>query len=365
MGKILNEKQMLYRCKEKHGELYEYDFLNFRKNRKIIIKCSIHGNFEQNYYDHLKGCGCPKCSGVGKLNNEEFIKRANIVHNNKYDYSMVEYKNVETKVLIKCLTHGEFKQTPHCHLDGQGCFFCGKEKTLISNFETHDNFLKKAIEIHGNKYEYISKYSSQKEKIKILCKKHGIFLQTPKYHLQGNGCQKCGLEFKGKIKSNEDFVKLANEIHNYKYDYSKTNFTFSVGKIIIICPIHGEFKQLAKNHLCGRGCPSCKTSNGEREIMKILESNNVNYTYQKKFEKCKNIKNLPFDFYLEDYSICVEFDGEQHYKATEYFGGEKTFEKIKIRDKIKEKFCQENNLKLIRIRFDESIQEKMDFILKK
>ena len=364
MAKRLDSCEMMKKCIEKHGTLYKYDFSNFKTDRKIDIECSIHGIFRQNYYDHIKkGCGCPKCSGVSKLSNQEFTEKANKIHDNFYDYSQINYVNFETKIKILCPIHGEFKQTPHSHLRGDGCFYCGMEKTRNGNLKSNIEFVKKANEIHNNSYEYIEKYTNQKKKIKILCKKHGIFEQTPKYHLQGNGCQKCAKEFKGAIKSNEEFIRLSNEIHNYKYDYSKTFFKFATDKIIIICPIHGEFIQRANSHIAGIGCYKCKSSKGEKIIAKILEKNGIEYTPQKKFKECKNIKLLPFDFYLENYYICIEYDGEQHYIPKNHFGGISAFNEIKKRDAIKEKFCLENKIELIRIKYNDNIEEKMNGIL--
>jgi len=183
MAKKITEDEMMTKCLEKHGDLYEYDFSEFRKNKKIIINCKIHGKFKQNYYDHLKGCGCPKCSKVGKLTTREFIEKSIKKHGLMYEYSKVEYEKYETDVCIICKIHGEFKQTPHSHLRGRGCPFCGKDKTRKSNFKTNGEFLNKAKEAHGEKYEYLEEYKNQKTKIKILCKKHGEFFQTPKYHL--------------------------------------------------------------------------------------------------------------------------------------------------------------------------------------
>ena len=93
---------------------------------KVCIICAEHGEFWQKPSDHLKGCGCPKCKGVSKLTKEEFIEKATSVHGNKYDYSKVEYVNNKTKVCIICPKHGEFWQKPNCHLSGDRCPKCSK-----------------------------------------------------------------------------------------------------------------------------------------------------------------------------------------------------------------------------------------------
>jgi hypothetical protein len=85
-------------------------------------------HFEQTPHDHLKGSGCLKCSGKEKSNTEEFIKKSNEIHNNTYDYSLVNYINCENKVIMICKKHGQFKQMPHSHLDGKGCKICKNSK---------------------------------------------------------------------------------------------------------------------------------------------------------------------------------------------------------------------------------------------
>ena len=360
MGKKLTITDIIKNCKKVHGNKYDYSKTEFLKSEnKIIITCPKHGEFKQRYQDHLKGCGCSQCSGTAKLNTEIFIKKALIIHNNKYDYSKTIYKNTESKIIIKCPKHGEFNQTPHSHLSGQGCIECGKNKTAKFHRHTHEMFMKKANDIHKFKYEYFENYSNQLKKIHIICKEHGEFLQRPKDHLCGNGCPECGKRYKGKIKTKLEFINIVNEIHDFKYDYSSLEFRYMIDKCIIVCPIHGEFKQNLTSHLNGSGCNMCKSSKGEKEIIKFLRDNNIKFIPQKYFENCKYERVLYFDFYLPEFNICIEYDGEQHFKINKFFGGEATFEKIKIRDKIKEEFCKKNSIKLFRIKFDDKLIEKI------
>ena len=151
----------------------------------------------------------------------------------------------------------------------------------------------------------------------------------------------------------------SNITHNNKYDYSKSIYKNLRTKIIIICPIHGEFLQSPKNHKYS-GCPKCNESKGEKMINKILDDKYIKYIKQKKFDKCENIKKLSFDFYLPDYNVCIEYDGEQHYKPITYFGGIKRYEIQKKRDEIKNIYCIENNIKLLRISYKENIKEKIE-----
>jgi len=153
--------------------------------------------------------------------------------------------------------------------------------------------------------------------------------------------------------------------HGNFYDYSLVEYTHSSKKVKIICPIHGEFEQNAGAHIRGVGCLDCNSSKGEKEIRLFLERNNINFSTQHIFENCKNERYLPFDFFLPELNICIEYDGLQHFKPIEYFGGEKTLEIIKSHDKIKTEFCANNNITLIRIKYNENILNKLQSFLEK
>lgn len=126
------------------------------------------------------------------LTTEQFIEKANIIHNNKYDYSLTKFINTKTKVKIICPIHGEFEQSHNKHLSKKGCPKCGfisRCKLATSNTET---FIEKAIKVHGEKYDYSNvNYVGKENKVEIKCNKHGIFKQTPHNHLAGNGCPIC------------------------------------------------------------------------------------------------------------------------------------------------------------------------------
>src|SRR6478672_1334631 len=123
---------------------------------------------------------------------EVFIKHAIETHGNKYDYNKVKYINSKTKVKIICKIHGLFEQTPSNHLFGKGCKKCSTIETSLKLKKTTDDFIKKVIEIHGDKYNYYKvEYKNAHTKIKIECKIHGEFEQTPNSHLRGSGCIEC------------------------------------------------------------------------------------------------------------------------------------------------------------------------------
>lgn len=120
--------------------------------------------------------------------------------------------------------------------------------------KTKEQFLEQCLNKFGSKYDYSKvEYINTKTKVCIICPIHGEFWQTPEQHLKGKGCPKC----LGKNLTTQDWIKQANIVHNNKYIYSKTNFKKGHEKVIITCPIHGDFEQQATSHLQGSGCSKC------------------------------------------------------------------------------------------------------------
>ena len=185
---VLNTEKFIERAKKIHANKYDYSkSIYIKGSLKLIITCPNHGDFEQRPSDHLKGQGCPKCAVNFKSNTDLFIFKANLIHNNMYDYSSVEYINSNLKVSIICKKHGKFKQTPTEHLKGSGCPKCASNYKLNT-----ESFIIKAKQIHNDKYDYSKvNYINSYDKIMIICKKHSDFLQSPNHHLAGSGCPIC------------------------------------------------------------------------------------------------------------------------------------------------------------------------------
>ena len=140
----------------------------------------------------------------------------------------------------------------------------------MSNLYTTTIFIEKALEVHGDLFNYSRvNYINSRHKVEIVCKEHGIFLQEPRIHLQGFGCKRCKVA-KSRL-TNEEFIEKANIVHNFKYNYSKINYNNSKNSINIICTEHGIFKQVANNHLQGFGCKHC-ASDKRRKIPKEIEN---------------------------------------------------------------------------------------------
>ena len=157
-----------------------------------------------------------------------------------------------------------------------------------------------------------------------------------------NGCYKCSGTYK---LSTDEFIKKAKIIHGNKYDYSKVKYQGNKAKVSITCPIHGEFWQKPNDHLCGRGCPKCKSSHLEREFRLFLEENNIKYEEQKTFDWLKLKKFQYLDFYLPQYNIGIECQGEHHFQKSGWGRGENG-EKVIERDLNKLKLCQEHGIKI-------------------
>ncbi len=256
-----NLEEFIQKARKIHGDKFDYSkfiYVNARTNGIII--CPIHGEFEQTPDNHLSGSDCSKCSNVYSPTTEEFIQKAKLIHGDKYDYSKFIYNGANVKSTIICPIHREFEQSPGKHIQGGECRKCVNIKIgdrLRSNTE---KFIAKAKLIHGDKYDY-SKfiYSGTHIEGTIICPIHGEFEQTPTVHLRGCECDLCGnIKISDSKKSNrEEFIRKAKLIHGDKYDYSKVEYIDVTTKVIIICPIHGEFEQTPQNHLSGCGCEIC------------------------------------------------------------------------------------------------------------
>lgn len=356
-----NTENFIQKSREVHGaDKYDYSLVEYKNNNtKVIIICKIHGIFEQIPRSHTSGVGCPKC-GKGTINKDLFIKKSKEVHGDRYDYTKVnDYNFQNTKnVEIICKSHGSFYMDPKRHINGNGCSKCSGNRKL-----TTDEF----IEMSKSKYSeygYIydkTDYNGYYNKVIITCPNHGDFSVVPSLHL--NGISHCNSCSKRKKWNFEYFVNTANKIHNNKYKYDIKTYKNSNKKTKITCPKHGDFWQLPESHIRnGNGCSKCVESKGEIAVLSYLNSKKIKFIRYKKFDDCFYIQKLTFDFYLPDYNTCIEFDGIQHFVPRERFGGLEEFEKIQIRDKIKDEWCLNNKVTLVRISRISDIEEKLSFL---
>ena len=358
MPRKLTTEEFIIKSNELHKNKYDYSLVNYiNNNTKVKIICKEHGTFEQKPKHHLSNSKCPFCSGC-KMNTEIFIEKANKKHNDRYDYSLVNYINNNTKVKIICKVHGIFEQRPNDHLRGQNCPICSNRLK-----STTKKFIEKANKKHGNKYDYsLVNYTNNYTKIKIICKEHGIFEQSPANHLKGQNCPECvgGIRL-----TTKKFIEKANKKHGNKYDYSLVNYTNNYTKIKIICKEHGIFEQLPSVHSRGHGCPLCNNIQKRLRTIKLIEERMINgYQITPNYnpKSCKifdeislkenihiqhamnggefRVKELGYwlDGYDEKNNVVYEYDEKYHKYQTE-------------KDKIRQKEIEDIlNCKFIRIK---------------
>ena len=368
---IKSTEEFIQEAIKVHGEnKYNYDKAVYKnKTGKVNIICNECNNeFKQAVNCHLDKNGCPICARKSIIkkntsNTESFIEKAIKIHNDLYDYSLVEYTTSEgiIKIICKKEGHGVFEQSAGHHLQGQGCKKCAYEKYSDMNRLSHNDFIKRSLEVHGNKYDYsITKYINSDTNVNIICKKenHGIFSVRPDGHLKGYDCWKCKVD-KSK-NSLEEFIERSNKIHNNKYDYSKVIYVNWETNVEIICKKHKSFFQTPSSHLDGKGCPLCFNKSEGKVYDELIKKYNIQKQFKPKW--CKNEitnKYLPFDFVIEDYKIIIEVDGDQHFRQVRNWLPP---EEIHKRDLYKMKCANDNNYSIIRIYQPDVYNDKYNWV---
>jgi very-short-patch-repair endonuclease len=224
-----------------HKNRYDYSKVNYiNAKTKVTIICSEHGDFQQTQSNHLCNYNCQKCAKNFQLETNSFIEKAKIIHNDKYDYSKVNYINTNIQIIIICKQHGEFTQIPDFHINRKcGCPKCSNNVKLDIL-----EFIEKAEKIHGNKYDYSKvEYNNNRNHIIIICKKHGEFSQIPFLHLLKHGCPSCinKTEYKFYEKIKEFYPTIKRQ---YKVEWCKNRFClpfdFAIEELKIIIELDGE-----------------------------------------------------------------------------------------------------------------------------
>ncbi len=357
----MNKNDFIKKAKEKYGDFYDYSKVEYiDRETKVCIICPIHGVFWQTPRIHLRGKGCKKCT-MGVISEDEFLSMSNEKFGDVYKYG--EYIGFNKPIDVFCKKHNvTFKNTPRHIINGKmPCSECRKE--FLKN-----EFIKKFNELNYNNCKLLEnfEYINNKTKIPVICKKHGIFYATPNNLLKGHLCPECKKE---KIKLDfSDFKKRADAIHFKKYNYVEKTYSNATNKMKIICPIHGEFLQTPNSHLSGCGCPSCNRSKMEDDISNILKENNFSF---KEHYKNKMLGKMHLDFYLPDYNIAIECQGQQHFEPVKYFGGKNNFEKNRERDIKKHSICKLHKITVIYFSFlnyetflNEKVYHNLDDIIK-
>lgn len=302
-----------------------------------------------------RGYTLPFLINVYMKSTDKYIEDVKKIHGNKYDYSKVKYCGYYEYITIICPKHGEFKQRASTHIQGSGCPKCGTEikRSPHPKKSNTSEFIKKSKEIHCNKYDYSkAEYLNRDTKVCIICPEHGEFWQTPSKHLTGQGCKECGKTrtINSILNTTEDFIERIRSIYGDKYDYSKVDYVKAKVKVCLICKTHGEFWARPDHLLNGHGCRKCRESGIEREMRMTLNEQNINNIQEYRNSTIFDKQSL--DFYLPDYNIAIECQGEQHFKDNFYKNKSNSDSKkyllyVQELDKRKKKLCKENNIHLI------------------
>lgn len=265
--------------------------------------------------------------------NQIFINKAKLIHGDKYDYSLVNYTTTDKKVKIICPIHGVFEQTPDKHTnDGSGCISCAGRKKQSNN-----EFIEKAIEIHGNKFNYDEvEYINCDTNVKIFCNQHEeYFYQTPYKHVRSKyACPKCHAENSGKSQKldTKTFIEKSKIAHGGRYDYSKSNYINSYTKIEIICGIHGSFWQLPANHYHrGDNCPYCRTISSSNNSQEWLDSLNIPHLIRE--YRLPENRLIPVDGYDPSTNTVYQFHGSYWHSDPRVFDWEKMHGHLEITHK--------------------------------
>jgi hypothetical protein len=227
---------------------------------------------------------------------------------------------------------------------------------------TQNNFIQRIESKFGKgKFDYsLLQYKDAHSNVKLICKNcSNIEDKPPTVWYKGFGCLKCQIRRPNPKQITKDqFIDRANKIHNFKYDYSNVVFTNIYDDVEIICPNHGFFFQKPSIHMYAKSnCPECNIYKGEEKVGIWLNINNITYVYQYKV-KIEDSYHY-YDFYLPKYNTIIEYNGLQHYKPIKFFGGQKGFDYLQSRDKIKEQYCLDNDIKLIIISYKDNIEETL------
>lgn len=344
----------LYRSRFTNSKLIfdKSEYVN--SHTKMIVTCPIHGDFEIRSSDLLTGTGCPKCGGTKKYNTEEFIEKANYVHNGYFTYEKCKYEGSNKKVIVTCPIHGDFSVKANNHLIGYNCPKCSKEHITheITKIEqinastkkiTNEEFKQKVIDKYGDKYILDKvEYINNRTKITVTCREHGDFEITPNHLMLNRGCPLCS---KNKRKETETIRNDIKTVHGDSIDTSMIEYNGIHGNVLLKCNKCGNLFYATPANVIHQAtaCPYCNESHMEKEVKQILMENNINFVQEKTFDWLINTRKLRLDFYIEYNNIAIECQGIQHFEQT----FDVPLDYIIQNDKIKNNLCKEHGIKVL------------------
>ena len=337
----------------------------------IIHYCEIHDVYWNTPPNSvLKGCGCKQCCGekigsVLRKSKQRYIDELAI--KNPTLKLVGEYVNSNTATEHYCEIHKTISLIkPSNALNSNGCWMCGVDNRSNQKRKTQDEYISE-LSLKNPTVKLVGEYIDSRTPVEHYCEIHNITWNiTPYAALRGDGCWKCCNERIGNTlrKSIDQYTEELKEIHPNiilcgEYVNSSTPTLHK-------CLIHDyKWYPTPGNLLSGSGCPKCKESKGEKKISAWLKQNKITFASQYSFDDCKDKKALPFDFYIESLNICIEYQGEQHYRPVNFGGisNEEAFKNFKItqfHDQIKVEYCKNNGIKLICIPYWEDTEEYLN-----
>lgn len=347
MAKKLTNEEYKQKLKEVNPE---FESLETYQGSKIKIlhkhiPCGYVWNEKPNVLDQNTH-GCPLCSG--KVRKDIVYFKEEIKKLAGDEYSVIgDYINTHTKTIFRHNTCGnEFNMTPHNFLSDQRCPRCQHR----SYRKTTEEFKEELFNLVGDEYILEDEYINGRTKLNFRHKICGkLWHTTPSEILNGYRCVHC---YGNSLLSQEEFEKRIYAQRGNEYTvvgkyinfstklsirHNKCNFVWNV--------VPGTF--LGKES----GCPKCNQSKGELKIEKYLRDNKITYIPQKKFHNLtgKNNKPLSYDFFLPEYNILIEYQGQQHKYAVDWFGGEDKFKRQQEIDEMKKEYAKNNNIELLEI----------------
>ena len=368
--------------KKKTHEEYVEELADKNPHVKVIEKyigvnvpikhyCTKH-NIYWNISPHnaLCGRGCKKCgkesrAATRRKTHSTYVEELKI--KNPTLEVVEQYVNSHTPILHHCLVHDIFwSTTPTRALAGVGCEECRKEKFRQVRCKTHEEYIREVKKVNPN-IDVVGQYVDAKTPIEHYCNKHSISWRSyPDNILRGIGCKECGNEKarEKNIKSHSQYVKdldFVNPSIEVIEEYQGVNTA-----ILHRCKIDGYvWRAQPANILFSKGCPQCNESKGERQVRQWLDKNIISFIYQKTFTDCIDLRVLPFDFYIPKYNLCIEYDGEQHFRPVDFNGkgdewANQQFLTTQKHDEIKNQYCKDNNISLLRIPYFKSVEEELE-----
>ena len=284
-----------------------------------------------------------------RLTREEVIEKFKSIHGDRYGYDRIEYENARKKVCITCFLHGDFWQVPFDHLRGLGCSKCsGKYKPTQEEAEQKVN--DRCKEENCKLYEPFL-YKNKKTKIHLICDKDNHKWKTSYENIVRvkTGCPRCI----GRHKTKEEIEQIIYErcVEENCSLYKEFIYKTQKSKMSLICnKDNNEWDVSYEDFIYSKyGCPVCNQSKLEKEVVIFLEEKNITierFINKKRFKWLINpITNysLTLDFYLPEYNIAIECQGEQHF-LDKIFWYKKPLTKIQERDRIKFELCEKNGL---------------------